>query len=283
MKLRDTYDKDTCETVNVRITDVLFGTHKLSVLFEGNEEDYGAEFPALECFRDLMVLLGVQEFSEIEDSFVRVLILGPGLVGLANIVTDRTMIFSDYERHGECVEPVDEPKVEEPTTPKEDETHPPSRKGRPVGPADVYNPRWHEIIGSGGTRVEAHERACEAVLAMPKPKAPPFEATSTGKIEPPTAIAELTAIYNKAYAKAHPGESIVARHERACRAVSDHREIFTMASIEPPPGLPWFVKRSGDGGNQCLLPGGSGIPLAQYLKPELVDWLVNKAKIATKS
>lgn len=286
MKLQDTYDEDAYEVVNVRITDVLFGTHKLSVLLEGYEEDYGAEFPAIECFRDLMVLLGVQEFSEVEGSFVRVLLLGPRLVGLANIVTDRTMIFSDYERHGERVEPTT------PTEPKEDETHPPSRRGRSVGAADIYNQKWHEIIRDGGTRAVAHEQACEAMMS--KPKAPEGDMSDVRQQECRERFPHW--LKHHFLDGGQPGmhKYVQGLYERDEARVLDHTnagaggaEIFTMASIEPPPGLPWEIRSTAKAG-WCLFPAVSvgplstGRRLAQHLDPALIDWLVNEAKIATQ-
>lgn len=56
-------------------------------------------------------------------------------------------------------------------------------------------------------------------------------------------------------------------------------EIFTMASIDPPPGLPWRLTRTSTGA-VCLFPASGDIPLAQYVEPELEDWLVTKAKLA---
>ncbi len=175
---------------------------------------------------------------------------------------------------------------------------PPDPVGGDAG-AIVYNQSFRHSIKVGLDRGTAHVWACDAVRkAEVQPKAPPFEATSTGKIEPPTALEVLTGVYNEAYAVGHQGESIAVHHQRACEAVWNverdgqlqpppgESEIFTMSSIEPPPGLPWVIKRQA--GIWCLFPSepeqllGVEVPFAQHLEPILVNWLLDTAKLATE-
>lgn len=67
-------------------------------------------------------------------------------------------------------------------------------------------------------------------------------------------------------------------------------EIFTMATIETPPGLPWSIRRLMNVGEDVAaqrLIGEDGLRLFDeagetigVVRPELAQWLVKKAKIA---
>ncbi len=124
-KLRDTFDKTSYESLNARIIDVVYGPNQgLSLLLQSQDRDYKVNIVTNgvgDPLRDLMLLIGAEDFSEIEDQLVRSLHFSTDLEeqgddlrthGIANIIGDRTLMLRDYERHAQIMQPAAEPEAE---------------------------------------------------------------------------------------------------------------------------------------------------------------------------
>ena len=170
MPLRETYDKTAYTPVNARITEVMYGPHEFSLRLRSSDRDWQVNnivpHGPGDPLYDLMVLLGVEDFSEIGGSLVRSLHFNAAPLdgesiqtqGLANIIEDRAMIFSDYEHHGVLVKRPDG----DDDIPDEDppETWPPAAVG---GWEAIYNIASLDARKAGADSVAAHKTACLVV------------------------------------------------------------------------------------------------------------------------
>ena len=118
---------------------------------------------------------------------------------------------------------------------------------------------------------------------------------------PPRAYTDWEIAYNVAYHDAVKADKDpVEAHKTACLAVREAgkkvplegewpEEIFTAASIEPPPFLPWIVRQyspiPGEPETSFELVGtteAGEILLARPFHTKLADWLVDEAKLARR-
>lgn len=309
-KLRETFDKESYEALNARITDVVYGPHQFVISLDSSEQEHvikpitnGVGNP----LRDLMSLLGVEDLSEIEGQFVRLLRfdwkkplphLDTKVQGLAHIIEDRCMLLSDYERQARLMPDPDAVGTE---LPLDDDGfpvgwEPPALKKKPPGWSDTYTHMWQQIVHDGGTSAEAHAAACDAVATAAVAQAngnvtklynvPPF-AMESG--DPPTQMTDrFTKAYNAAWFAARKRDAdINTAHYFACRAVLNankpdlgNPEIFTMASIIPPPGGAWVILKKQFPLTYDLYSEGLDEILARDVDERLVKWLVEEARIA---
>lgn len=246
MKLRKTFDK-MYTTSNARITNVELGLN-FTVWLKGNTgEDEVNLFVTGECIQSFCSLVGVSVASDAVGRYVRALYteeLGRSfrVMGLAHIVNNTAMIFCDYERHEELVPEISVPETSEP---KELHEWPPIAAFDSA--AAAYNLVFVKATKVAGHSVqEAHYVACESLRAgLSEGDGDDGDDDDDGD-------------------------------------VTEKETIFVMASVGPPPGLPWVLQRHA--GMWTLFPskGDADLALAQRVAPELVDWLVDEAKLACR-